>query len=204
MPETIFCVACGSQVAGECCPSCQTPNVYRERQPWDHARERLSEGLATEAPPVPPEDVEASGPSTEPWADGRIYEAAPAGDEEVTERIDVSYRAKLVCREPKITPREIRLSVGVLVVGRPSRRRDAGRQEADILIHHRTLSRRHAELICESDEHGDPRVSVRDIGSTNGTMVNSRRIGKEPVEVGWDDEIVFGEVRYRLRIHFRR
>jgi pSer/pThr/pTyr-binding forkhead associated (FHA) protein len=122
-------------------------------------------------------------------------------DGDVTLRVDTSFRARLVCREPRVQPKEVHLRLGKLTVGRPSR---SGGPAADILIHHTTISRMHAELICSADENGDPFITVRDIGSTNGTTVNSRRIGDEPVEVSGDDEIAFGEVPYHLRIRPRR
>jgi pSer/pThr/pTyr-binding forkhead associated (FHA) protein len=132
----------------------------------------------------------------------RIVPEQEEGDDS-TERIDVSCCAKLIRLEPEGEPREIRLVPGRFVVGRPARSTAPGGTGADILIHHRSVSRKHAELYCVIDENGDPLVTVCDLGSANGTIHNNRHIGSQPVEMNWDDEIVFGEVRYRLRIQQR-
>ncbi|MDQ0793208.1 DUF1707 and FHA domain-containing protein [Streptomyces sp. B1I3] len=59
-------------------------------------------------------------------------------------------------------------------------------------LSHETVSRRHAELIA----HGS-RWILRDLGSTNGTCVNGRRvIGSVPVRDG--DQVSFGRMVFRL------
>lgn len=64
----------------------------------------------------------------------------------------------------------------------------------DIKISHATVSRRHARLKVDRD-----RVTIEDLGSTNGTLVNGVKI-KEPVVVQDQSVIVCGEVRLVLRI----
>ena len=55
-----------------------------------------------------------------------------------------------------------------------------------------TLSRRHAELVRQGDH-----LMVRDLGSTNGTYVNGRKIDSDtPLSVG--DAVQFGAVRFRV------
>lgn len=55
-----------------------------------------------------------------------------------------------------------------------------------------TLSRRHAELVRQGDQ-----LAVRDLGSTNGTYVNGRKIDADtPLHVG--DVVQFGAVRFRV------
>lgn len=55
-----------------------------------------------------------------------------------------------------------------------------------------TLSRRHAELVRQGDH-----LLVRDLGSTNGTYVNGRKIDSDtPLSVG--DAVQFGAVRFRV------
>jgi FHA domain/DUF1707 SHOCT-like domain len=55
-----------------------------------------------------------------------------------------------------------------------------------------TVSRAHALL-----SYGDGRWSLRDLGSTNGTYVNGRRITAE-TEIQPGDEVAFGGVRFLL------
>ncbi|MHB8635673.1 MAG: FHA domain-containing protein [Fimbriimonadaceae bacterium] len=55
-----------------------------------------------------------------------------------------------------------------------------------------TLSRRHAEVVRQGDH-----LLVRDLGSTNGTYVNGRKIDSDtPLMVG--DSVQFGAVRFRV------
>jgi pSer/pThr/pTyr-binding forkhead associated (FHA) protein len=54
-----------------------------------------------------------------------------------------------------------------------------------------TVSRRHAELLVV-----DGRWMLRDLGSSNGTWVNGRRVVEAEVTTG--DEIVLGACRFRL------
>lgn len=55
-----------------------------------------------------------------------------------------------------------------------------------------TVSRVHAELRCAGGVW-----LLRDLGSTNGTFINGRRLtGEAPVRPG--DQIAFGHIRYRL------
>ncbi|MEO8562046.1 MAG: adenylate/guanylate cyclase domain-containing protein [bacterium] len=54
-----------------------------------------------------------------------------------------------------------------------------------------TISRRHAELVCE--EGG---VLLRDLGSSNGTFVNGTKVQTATLEV--DDLVAFGKVAFRL------
>src|SRR5262249_34661741 len=61
----------------------------------------------------------------------------------------------------------------------------------DIPIIDPTISRRHAEVEC-----GEGGVTIRDLGSSNGTFVNGTRIEASPVGVG--DVVTFGKVGFRL------
>jgi pSer/pThr/pTyr-binding forkhead associated (FHA) protein len=61
----------------------------------------------------------------------------------------------------------------------------------DLSVADPTISRRHAELVCEEDQ-----VTLRDLGSSNGTFVNGRKIAAATLEV--DDLVAFGKVAFRL------
>ena len=61
--------------------------------------------------------------------------------------------------------------------------------ECDIFLDDVTVSRRHAEIVVLEDG-----ITVRDLGSLNGTFVNRRRIDESPLED--DDEVQIG--KYRL------
>src|SRR5215510_10926676 len=63
---------------------------------------------------------------------------------------------------------------------------------SDIPVIDPTISRRHAEVDCT--ETG---VTVRDLGSSNGTFVNGTRVDKSPVSTG--DVLTFGKVAFRLQ-----
>ena len=57
--------------------------------------------------------------------------------------------------------------------------------EADLRINDPGVSRRHAELRVTRTTPGGPlQVSVVDLGSTNGTLLDGRRIDDAPVEDG--------------------
>jgi pSer/pThr/pTyr-binding forkhead associated (FHA) protein len=81
--------------------------------------------------------------------------------------------------------REHFLRPGVNLVGR----------EGDVMIQDGRVSRKHAEVILE-----DGVVSVRDLGSTNGTTYNDEPLGEEPVTLSDGDEISFGGNAMRLSI----
>ena len=61
----------------------------------------------------------------------------------------------------------------------------------DLSVADPTISRRHAELVVDEDQ-----VTLRDLGSSNGTFVNGRKVAAATLEV--DDLIAFGKVAFRL------
>ena len=69
--------------------------------------------------------------------------------------------------------------------------RDAG---CDLLIPDDSVSREHASISANGQ-----RFSVRDFNSSNGTFVNGRRIGTEPVFLSDGDSIRFGGVHFGFR-----
>jgi len=70
-----------------------------------------------------------------------------------------------------------------LVVGRAP--------NSDIPVIDPTISRRHAEVEC-----GEAGVTIRDLGSSNGTFINGTRVDASAVGVG--DVVTFGKVAFRL------
>jgi adenylate cyclase len=61
----------------------------------------------------------------------------------------------------------------------------------DLSVADPTISRRHAELVVDEDQ-----VTLRDLGSSNGTFVNGQKVAAATLEV--DDLIAFGKVAFRL------
>ncbi|MBA3659629.1 MAG: FHA domain-containing protein [Gemmatimonadales bacterium] len=61
----------------------------------------------------------------------------------------------------------------------------------DLALHDPTISRRHAELTVVEGE-----VQVRDLGSSNGTWINGRRVSAAQLRA--NDSITFGKVAFRL------
>jgi DNA-binding winged helix-turn-helix (wHTH) protein len=61
--------------------------------------------------------------------------------------------------------------------------------DARVIVTDRTVSRYHALITIDDGE-----LSVEDLGSKNGTFVDGERIGRAPVIVTHDTQIVFGAV----------
>lgn len=61
----------------------------------------------------------------------------------------------------------------------------------DVVLEDASVSRHHAEIVREG-----ARLSVRDLGSTNGTWVNAGRVSAAPLHVG--DQVAFGAVQLEL------
>lgn len=79
-----------------------------------------------------------------------------------------------------------RLTPGDTLVGRTS-------SQANIVLDERGVSRTHARLTCSAEG----RVTLTDLGSTNGTFVNDERVTQ--VELNDGDTLLFGpEARVRL------
>jgi hypothetical protein len=88
---------------------------------------------------------------------------------------------KLVSRSPEQTPGEVPLPEGTYRVGRV--------EGNDLVISHTSVSSRHCELIV-----GPEGARVRDLGSTNGTFIDGRRVNEATVTVG--QTLRFGSVDY--------
>ena len=67
-------------------------------------------------------------------------------------------------------------------------------RESDVAIKGRDVSRRHAEVACSAAAE----VTVRDMGSTNGTMIGNRRIGSSPSALLIGQRVSFGDAEFVL------
>jgi adenylate cyclase len=63
---------------------------------------------------------------------------------------------------------------------------------SDVPVIDPTISRRHAEV-----DYRDGSITVRDLGSSNGTFVNGSRVDSSPVTAG--DTITFGKVGFKVQ-----
>lgn len=72
-----------------------------------------------------------------------------------------------------------------------------GRDETcDIVLPDSGVSRRHAELVVDTGE-GAARLSVRDLGSTNGTFVDGQRVAHQVLAAG--DVVALGRTQIVVR-----
>jgi pSer/pThr/pTyr-binding forkhead associated (FHA) protein len=103
---------------------------------------------------------------------------------EVTAQAGPVVTAKMV--DPS-TGREFPLNPGVNTIGR---------QDADVLVGHPTVSRKHAQLTVS-----DGKYILEDVGSSNGTYVGEKKVEPgQPVEVASGVEIRFGSAMMRLEV----
>lgn len=82
--------------------------------------------------------------------------------------------------------REFPLSQSTTMLGR--------RQDCDLRIPTRDVSRRHCELVVRKNS-----LMVRDLGSSNGTFVNGKRIAEHELEPG--DRLRVGPVTFVVQIN---
>lgn len=93
-----------------------------------------------------------------------------------------------VARFDEETGRQHRLGIG---------QNSVGRENADVLLPDKTVSRLHARV----DITEDRRVTVEDFGSTNGTMINGERLPAGVLRnVADGDTVRFGSIRLLLRV----
>ena len=81
--------------------------------------------------------------------------------------------------------REFALQDGVTSLGR--------RPEADLRIAARDVSRRHCQIVISDDG-----VLVRDLGSSNGTFVNDKRVAETALSAG--DRLSVGPIAFVVQI----
>ena len=93
--------------------------------------------------------------------------------------------AKLVVASGKTSVKEIALVVGQTIVGR--------RNDCTLRIMSNMVSRQHCELTNEGD-----RLIVKDLGSSNGTLVNGLKVQTKELQAG--DTLVIGPVTFVVKI----
>ena len=67
----------------------------------------------------------------------------------------------------------------------------------DLTIDHRSVSKLHAVLRWSEQPYG---CMLRDLGSTNGTFVNARKLDSDPVMLQDGDIVSFGDVAYGYQL----
>lgn len=75
------------------------------------------------------------------------------------------------------------INKSVMIIGRGP--------ETDILINHRSISENHAQLSCDGNS-----VKIRDLGSSNGTLINNEKYGISELNEG--DIVTIGHVKFRF------
>jgi Protein of unknown function (DUF3662)/FHA domain len=142
-------------------------------------------GIATRLVPVDDEEKPPAGLRLDQPAQTMIYQAQAPAPVPVAEP------------EPEPEPEPVRRSYTLTVAGRPHElcreRAVLGRsRDCDVRVADLNVSRKHAEV----REEGDGWVLV-DLGSTNGTLLNGKRVDRERLEDGdtitlGSTEVVFG------------
>jgi len=92
---------------------------------------------------------------------------------------------KLVMFKPSGERKDLPVVNPVTVLGRGD--------ECDLRVPLKSVSRRHCELTLSEDE-----LKVKDLGSSNGTYVNNKRINEGSVKAG--DRLVVGPVVFTVQI----
>lgn len=85
--------------------------------------------------------------------------------------MDDAVNVKLLVMLADGTRREIPLDLGTYVIGRKT--------DASLRVPLASVSREHAELVVEQ-----ARVSIRDLGSSNGTYLNNKRVSATDLQAG--------------------
>jgi pSer/pThr/pTyr-binding forkhead associated (FHA) protein len=123
--------------------------------------------------PLPPPQRTMAAPAPVPVGPTMMPGPMPGAVEEL----------KLVGESGVFRGREFPIGMGTISVGRST--------DNDLVFDDPSLSRKHARI------HRDgARLEVEDLGSSNGTFVNGRRVGKGAVNPG--DQVRFGDVTFRV------
>src|SRR3989304_1890489 len=92
---------------------------------------------------------------------------------------------KLIMFREDGSRRDFPLGLGATTIGR--------KDDCTIRIPLAMVSRRHAEVVVDKDS-----AALTDLGATNGTYLNTRRVTEEALEAG--DQIVIGPVFFTVQI----
>ena len=130
---------------------------------------------APEAEPMPAQSREA------PEDDATMYDSAGESD---LGTIPGAISALLEVHSPDKPRYEVRIERGALTIGRSSRAGNDLILDTDGMV-----SRKHARIELESDG----RYTIYDLGTTNGTRVNGKKVENHALESG--DEIFIGSTR---------
>ncbi len=107
---------------------------------------------------------------------------------------DSSIRSSVPRRSPVVLAVTHGPDCGRVIDLRPGLHTIGRSEDSEICIDDAHLSRRHTEVCVDADG-----VSVRDLGSTNGTYVDRTRVGGEPVAVTTASVIHLGDTMVALR-----
>ena len=94
-------------------------------------------------------------------------------------------KVSLVMLKDNGAVKDFPIALGQTVIGR--------REDCDLRIPLKEISRKHALLLV-----GDKIVSIRDLGSANGTYINNQRVSEHKLAPG--DHIVVGPVVFTIQI----
>jgi len=94
-------------------------------------------------------------------------------------------KVSLVMLKDNGVVKDFPITLGQTVIGR--------REDCDLRIPLKEISRKHALLVV-----GDKAVSIRDLGSANGTYINNQRVSEHKLSPG--DHIVVGPVVFTVQI----
>lgn len=101
-------------------------------------------------------------------------------------RLDLTgMKVSLVMLKDNGVVKDFPIALGQTVIGR--------REDCDLRIPLKEISRKHALLMV-----GDKNVSIRDLGSANGTYINNQRVSEHQLSPG--DHIVVGPVVFTVQI----
>ena len=104
----------------------------------------------------------------------RSLSGAPAGADGLRTRVWLRFQNQ----------RDFELSAGVTIIGRG--------EGCQLILDDPLISRRHACFVVDDRE-----ITLKDLGSTNGVLVNGRRVGRHILQDG--DMVTVGKTEFRYQ-----